>query len=74
MKECGNSFTLFSFQLDILTILYTYNLGSFICLYMFRTDRSIIRRSNAFIAHVEIDKRTKIVGIKNCKCIKLETK
>jgi hypothetical protein len=44
------SFTLFSFQFDTLTILYIYNLGSFISLYMFRTDRSIIRRSNAFIA------------------------
>jgi hypothetical protein len=44
------SFTLFSFQLDTLTILYIYNLRSFIYLYMFRTDRSIIRRSNAFIA------------------------
>jgi hypothetical protein len=44
------SFTLFSFQLDTLTILYIYNLGSFIYLYMFWTDRSIIRRSNAFIA------------------------
>jgi hypothetical protein len=43
-------FTLFSFQLDTLTILYIYNFGSFIYLYMFRTDRSIIRRSNAFIA------------------------
>jgi hypothetical protein len=29
-------FTLFSFQLDTLTILYIYNLGSFIYLYMFR--------------------------------------
>jgi hypothetical protein len=43
-------FTLFSFQLDTLTLLYNYNLGSFFYLYMFRTDRSIIRRSNAFIA------------------------
>jgi hypothetical protein len=43
-------FALFRFQLDTLIILYIYNLGYFIYLYMFRTDRSIIRRSNAFIA------------------------
>jgi hypothetical protein len=45
-----NCFTLFSFQLDTLTVLYIYNLGSFIYLYMFRTVPSIIRRLNAFIA------------------------
>jgi hypothetical protein len=49
-RRSNNYFTLFSFQLDTLTILYIYNLGSFIYLYMFRTDRSIIRRLNAFIA------------------------
>jgi hypothetical protein len=41
-------FALFRFQPDTLIILYIYNLGFFIYLYMFRTNRSIIRRSNAF--------------------------
>jgi hypothetical protein len=42
------SFALFRFQLDTLIILYIYNLGFFIYLYMFRTDRSIIRRIKRF--------------------------
>jgi hypothetical protein len=48
-------FALFRFQLDTLIILYIYNLGFYIYLYMFRTDWSIIRRSNAFIAQAASD-------------------